>query len=185
MACKTIKKFLSEVRPNRDIPVIVAGDFNSVQRVQPEFFPPEQKAWVPSVENLPRAHRFSAVYSLFTFGYLDPEHLEHPDVFGSKTSKPEKKKGKGQGVCGLLSTGMKLANAYEVARDGKKLLFTTKTDTFCETLDYVWYTKSNLELAGVLEMPYQDKQADRFPFVPSREYPSDHLAVGSEFRFKK
>lgn len=59
--------------------------------------------------------------------------------------------------------------------------FTTFTPKHQGCCDYIWYTPGPLLLSGVLCLPPRDCLEG---YLPSRDFPSDHLAVMSEFRFE-
>lgn len=66
---------------------------------------------------------------------------------------------------------------------------TTRTKGFDGCLDYIWLSKQHWGVTSTLEMPYREPDEagppegiahDEFGTCPSRDFPSDHLAVGCE-----
>jgi hypothetical protein len=78
-----------------------------------------------------------------------------------------------------------------VAALGAEPPLTTRTSTFDGTLDYLFLSAGDWEVAAVLSMPYaagggaaarppSSVPPDAFPAAPNAVWPSDHLAVGAE-----
>ena len=107
----------------------------------------------------------------------------------------------GSAFLGALTTGLELRDAYADALQPGPLPLTTHADDFAGCLDYCWVGRvadgrgeatvaddpagsastARTSLPAVLEvlsMPYEITQADAFGRIPSREWPSDHLAIG-------
>jgi len=51
-----------------------------------------------------------------------------------------------------------------------------------ETIDYILYSPNSLQLTSLLEIPDIKMFPER---LPAPNYPSDHLAIGAQFQFKK
>jgi nocturnin len=50
--------------------------------------------------------------------------------------------------------------------------------------DYIWYSPDAFNLVGVLELPLEAHEKEVVGGLPSKYYPSHHLAIGAEFTFK-
>jgi hypothetical protein len=67
---------------------------------------------------------------------------------------------------------------------------TTRTQGFSGCLDYVWLSKQHWQVQSTLEMPFQEPHGEPGPPdgvstemlgpCPSKDQPSDHLAVGCD-----
>lgn len=85
----------------------------------------------------------------------------------------------------VLSNPLNISSAYAAAFDGEEPPYTTwKIREFegevCHTIDYIFYSNSNLEVDAVLEFPTGDDIGkDR---LPSHIYPSDHLSLICDFK---
>lgn len=189
-ACMAIHDFCRIHNINiNDTPIIFTGDFNSLPYIQPEFFPENQKKWVNDLQKtgdkLPTGFNNSGVYQLLHHGELVPGHPEHPDSFGqqqpSSMDDQKKKENKKQKKCGPLKSELQLKSVYEIARNGKPLTLTTKTDDFEGGIDYMLTTLKNERVIEILSLPYQDGEESKFSLLPSDHYPSDHLAIGATF----
>jgi CCR4-NOT transcription complex subunit 6 len=172
------------------IPVIIAGDFNSlpIKRYSDAFDK------VPSGEEL-----VSGVYELMTKGEITPEHRDHP-----ATRRKGRQRGSGGGGGGgsqlsdieLSSKGFSFDSAA-VEAWGSEPMFTNRTPGFTGCLDYIFYTPTSFEISEILKMPFggsdgsgkveEEEEAEvlrKFPAIPNADWPSDHLAVGAKLRWK-
>lgn len=194
LACLAIRQFTDE-RKVED-PVILCGDFNSVPHLQPVFLPTLTRESLEILNangtQLPSHFEASAVYHLLHRGHLPTNHPEHPDGFGKEillepkiVEEAKKKKKKNDPSCGPFKSNLVLHSCYEVARGGRTLLLTTKCSDFTGTLDYILSTLPETAVLEVLEMPYEDDTASSFPFIPSAQFPSDHLAMGAVYNLKR
>ncbi|KAJ2953565.1 hypothetical protein O0L34_g1166 [Tuta absoluta] len=61
--------------------------------------------------------------------------------------------------------------------------FTNFTDGFADCLDYIYYEKSNLEVEQVVPFPSEEELRAHVA-LPSIVFPSDHIALISDLRFK-
>jgi len=87
---------------------------------------------------------------------------------------------------------MELRSAYDVYKVSKVTDyedyadnhpdFTTYTHEFIGTLDYVIYSKNNLEVTELLKCPTHDTEVKALK-LPNARYPSDHFKVGARFKF--
>ena len=58
-------------------------------------------------------------------------------------------------------------------------LFTSRTKFYKRTIDYIFFSK-NIEINKILRLP-KYYNVDKEKFLPSKEYPSDHLKLFAEF----
>ena len=86
---------------------------------------------------------------------------------------------------GAFTTGgLELVDAYYAAHPGVPApCVTTKTDGFAGNLDYI-FTGPGIQQSGQLELPLDARVdgGESFEFVPSKNYASDHLAIGMSFK---
>ena len=73
---------------------------------------------------------------------------------------------------------------------GESLPFTNVTETFVNVLDYIYYPPERLCLVSKLNVPtsfqsLNTRNVGRGHLLPSRTWPSDHLAIGGVFRLRK
>jgi mRNA deadenylase 3'-5' endonuclease subunit Ccr4 len=61
--------------------------------------------------------------------------------------------------------------------------FTIYTANYKQTIDYIFYSSKSLEVLKILKLP-EKSQLDSEGFLPSANFPSDHLKLFSEFRYK-
>jgi endonuclease/exonuclease/phosphatase family metal-dependent hydrolase len=200
---------MSESNPT-GIRVVVAGDFNSVRHVQPEFFPDEQKLGFfgqQSSDDNDSSDQ-SGVYALLVNGVLAATHPEHPDTFGralpppdmdvaeenggsnnernqqeeDEKKKKKKKKQKPVEGTGVMSTGvlLPLRDVYATPHPGVPSPVIT-------TKTDVW--SGNIDYifygeSGLTARAYlQLPEPTTLAPIPSARFPSDHLALGAEFEF--
>jgi hypothetical protein len=72
---------------------------------------------------------------------------------------------------------------------GEKLPFTNVTDSFVNTLDYIFFVKEQFALTEILHVPksFPELNGDDIEnghLLPSNIWPSDHLAVGACLSFR-
>mmetsp|Transcript_17087 Transcript_17087/g.26443 ORF Transcript_17087/g.26443 Transcript_17087/m.26443 type:complete len:279 (+) Transcript_17087:2-838(+) len=66
---------------------------------------------------------------------------------------------------------------------GETMEFTNSTTDFCGVIDYIFYSSCTLKQTKSLFVPYQSsKEKGEQPILPSKSWPSDHLAIGAEFQ---
>ena len=58
-------------------------------------------------------------------------------------------------------------------------LFTSRTKFYKRTIDYIFFSK-NIQINKILRLP-KYYNVDREKFLPSKEFPSDHLKLFGEF----
>eukprot|EP00944_MAST-04C_sp_MAST-4C-sp1_P003637 g3637.t1 len=205
-ACKAAKLFLKAACKHLNIhedvvPIVFAGDFNSIRDVQLAFLPSIQKQWYKHDKEL---NALGGAYQLMSTGYLHQSHPEHPDSFAKslppvitktecKTSAEKKKQIKNaRKFVGRLETNIDFNHVYKEIR----IPFTTKVPDFQGPIDYIFFTSSKLNCVAYLEMPYLALNAvdthndvnkptpSEFPYIPNERWPSDHLAIGGTFEFR-
>ncbi len=109
---------------------------------------------------------------------------------GSKSKFDTKNIGKDKG---LKSIAQEMYNKYHfqsayqyyskkkvVEGDVKRHpLFTSRTKTFKQTIDYIFFSK-NIKIKKILRLPkFYDVEKEKY--LPSKEYPSDHVKLYAEF----
>ena len=57
--------------------------------------------------------------------------------------------------------------------------FTSRTKYYKKTIDYIFFS-DNLHLKKILKLP-NTYEVDKEKFLPSKEFPSDHLKLFAEF----
>lgn len=92
-----------------------------------------------------------------------------------------------------LDAPLRLESAYAAKDDngkiiGESLPFTNVTHGFVNTLDYVWFTPSSVEVNAKLHVPnsfseLNPNKIENGHLLPSRVWPSDHLAIGARFNY--
>ncbi|CAI5488094.1 unnamed protein product [Closterium sp. Naga37s-1] len=157
----TLLKGLEKIAASADIPMLVAGDFNSVPG--------------------------SAPHSLLATGRVDVNHPElATDPLG--ILRPASKLCHQLPLVSAyasLSRGGSVAERQRRRMDASSSepLFTNVTRDFMGTLDYTFYTADSLSVESVLELLDEDS-VRKDTALPSPEWSSDHLALLTEFRYK-
>ncbi|GJP40011.1 hypothetical protein CLOM_g24310 [Closterium sp. NIES-68] len=157
----TLLKGLEKIAASADIPMLVAGDFNSVPG--------------------------SAPHSLLATGRVDANHPElATDPLG--ILRPASKLCHQLPLVSAyasLSRGGSVAERQRRRMDASSSepLFTNVTRDFMGTLDYVFYTADSLSVESLLELLDEDT-VRKDTALPSPEWSSDHLALLTEFRYK-
>lgn len=155
-ACQ-VEIMLRWMRKNAgDDPAVLCGDFNSTRHIQLDYCAVKYR----KIDPLPEAWQNSAVRQLIIHGRVESDHPEHPDTFGRE---------KCSSSVGPLISADKWRDCFPDAK------FTTKTDDFCEVIDYV-LCSPQWEVVEKVDPPGQDVQ-EAFPFVPDATHPSDHLPL--------
>eukprot|EP00271_Cylindrocystis_brebissonii_P008680 TRINITY_DN23154_c0_g1_i1.p1 TRINITY_DN23154_c0_g1~~TRINITY_DN23154_c0_g1_i1.p1 ORF type:complete len:646 (+),score=123.99 TRINITY_DN23154_c0_g1_i1:785-2722(+) len=163
----TLLKGLEKIAASADIPMLVAGDFNSVPG--------------------------SAPHSLLTTGRVEPMHPElATDPLG--ILRPSTKLCHTLPlVSAYTALGARDAprGTPDLERQRRRMdiggsnepLFTNCTRDFIGTLDYIFYTGDSLEVESLLELLDEDALRNNTA-LPSPEWSSDHIALLAEFRCK-
>lgn len=162
----TLLKGLEKIAASADIPMLVAGDFNSVPG--------------------------SAPHSLLATGRVDAAHPElATDPLG--ILRPAAKLCHQLPLVSAYATlGRAAGNATGAAAElhrrrmdagTSEPLFTNCTRDFLGTLDYIFYTADSLAVEGLLELLDEDSLR-KDTALPSPEWSSDHIALLAEFRYK-
>ncbi|CAI5944167.1 unnamed protein product, partial [Closterium sp. NIES-65] len=155
----TLLKGLEKIAASADIPMLVAGDFNSVPG--------------------------SAPHSLLATGRVDANHPElATDPLG--ILRPASKLCHQLPLVSAyasLSRGGSVAERQRRRMDASSSepLFTNVTRDFMGTLDYTFYTADSLSVESVLELLDEDS-VRKDTALPSPEWSSDHLALLTEQR---
>ncbi|CAI5476195.1 unnamed protein product [Closterium sp. Yama58-4] len=153
----TLLKGLEKIAASADIPMLVAGDFNSVPG--------------------------SAPHSLLATGRVDANHPElATDPLG--ILRPASKLCHQLPLVSAyasLSRGGSVAERQRRRMDASSSepLFTNVTRDFMGTLDYTFYTADSLSVESVLELLDEDS-VRKDTALPSPEWSSDHLALLTE-----
>ena len=90
-------------------------------------------------------------------------------------------------ICEEIFNKFKFNSAYqnyskEKIYDGefmKHPAFTSRTKYFKKTIDYIFFS-DNLKLRKILKLP-NSYEVDKEKFLPSKEFPSDHLKLFAQF----
>ncbi|KAJ3337418.1 Glucose-repressible alcohol dehydrogenase transcriptional effector [Gonapodya sp. JEL0774] len=109
----------------------------------------------------------SGVYEFMSKGSIAPDHEDFLSHSYYNTEGPV-----------THTLGIKSAYAHMA-----ELSFTNFTPHFKDAIDYIWYTSSSLQVAGVLGN-VDPAYVDRCVGFPNWHHPSDHIPVLAEFRWK-
>jgi CCR4-NOT transcription complex subunit 6 len=87
---------------------------------------------------------------------------------------------------------LKLRSAYDVFKNDRVQEvadyadghpdFTTYTQEFIGTLDYIFYNPEKLQVTELVRIPNNDQEVKGLK-LPNFKYPSDHLKIGARFKF--
>eukprot|EP00899_Mesostigma_viride_P011811 jgi/Mesvir1/20630/Mv14856-RA.1 len=161
----TLLKGLEKIAASADIPMIVAGDFNSVPG--------------------------SAPHSLLSMGRVDPGHPDlQVDPLG--ILPPSAKICHSLPLISAYSVliNRNICNVPVPEHQRRKIdpascepLFTNYTRDFSGTLDYVFYTANSLQPVALQELLDEEVLA-RDTALPCPAISSDHVSLVAEFRYK-
>ncbi|XP_024364547.1 carbon catabolite repressor protein 4 homolog 1 isoform X1 [Physcomitrium patens] len=160
----TLLKGLEKIAASADIPMLVAGDFNSIPGSAPHCLlstgrvdPTHPDLQVDPLNILRPAsklcHSLSLVSAYASFGRMNglgPTVEKRMRQMDPTTSEPQ---------------------------------FTNCTRDFLGTLDYIFYTADSLTVESLLELLDEDSLR-KDTALPSPEWSSDHIALLAEFRCK-
>lgn len=159
----TLLKGLEKIAASADIPMLVAGDFNSVPG--------------------------SPAHSLLTKGKVDAAAVDSIDPL---RFLKDQKLLHTLPLTSAYSTIWDASNAHDakLAKQKQRLdpklhepNFTNITRDFRGTLDYILYTNNSLVPTAVLELPADADVVAANEQMPNAQYSSDHLALLSEFQY--
>ncbi|KAF6257457.1 phosphatase family [Scenedesmus sp. NREL 46B-D3] len=159
----TLLKGLEKIANSADIPMLVAGDFNSVPG--------------------------SAAHSLLVKGRVEPQQLESSvDPLGLlRDTKLQHSLPLASAYAALLdhppTTEQLKKQRARVDPTHREPLFTNLNRDFKATLDYVLYTRDSLAPAGLLELPAEaEVVAKPGDSLPNANWSSDHVCLMAEFQ---
>mmetsp|Transcript_15098 Transcript_15098/g.39221 ORF Transcript_15098/g.39221 Transcript_15098/m.39221 type:complete len:560 (-) Transcript_15098:386-2065(-) len=143
------------------MPIVIAGDFNSTPGSSP--------------------------YTLMQCGYIARENLSEEDPAGILASLPLEHHMLLRSAHTTLGTHRN-ASAQHLDANGQptaqmELPFSNYTGHFIGTLDYIWYTQDQFELAALLE-PADEAEVSKDTALPSAQFPSDHLPLAIELKLR-
>lgn len=161
----TLLKGLEKIAASADIPMIVAGDFNSVPG--------------------------SPAHSLLTRGRVDPHDV---DAIDPLRFLKEQKLSHALPLSSAYTQVWEASNAHDakLAKQKQRLetssrepVFTHLCKDFRAALDYILYTNNSLSPTAVLELPAEAEVLQHGETMPNSQYSSDHLALLSEFQYTR
>ncbi|KAG6542221.1 hypothetical protein Mapa_016349 [Marchantia paleacea] len=156
----TLLKGLEKIAASADIPMLVAGDFNSVPG--------------------------SAPHALLASGRVEASHPElATDPLG--ILRPFSKLCHQLPLVSAYSAFARMGGAERQRRridtGSNEPLFTNCTRDFLGTLDYIFYTADSLAVESLLEL-LDEESLRKDTALPSPEWSSDHIALLAEFRYQ-
>ncbi|CAM6103432.1 unnamed protein product [Calypogeia fissa] len=155
----TLLKGLEKIAASADIPMLVAGDFNSVPGSAPHA--------LLATQRVEAGHPELATDPL---GILRPfSKLCHQLPLRSAYSAFARMGGV-ERQRRLIDSG------------SSEPLFTNCTRDFLGTLDYIFYTEDSLQVESLLEL-LDEESLRKDTALPSPEWSSDHIALLAEFRY--
>jgi CCR4-NOT transcription complex subunit 6 len=166
----TLVKGLEKIAASADIPMLVAGDFNSVPG--------------------------SAAHSLLVKHSVDADHPElKQDPLGilRPASKLQHKLPLASAYAALAETPASRSDPPAVARQRRRCdpsfsepKFTNITRDFKGTLDYILYTADSLAPGALLELPEEAEVKPRpSSGLPNDTWSSDHIALMATFHYRQ
>ena len=108
-----------------------------------------------------------------------PKSAVHKFVLNGRAPKGEKEE---QLFNTLPSHSLILESAYREVMQSEPE-FTNFTDTFCATLDYIFYSKNDFSPVEVLSFP-EKSLILKTKALPNISLPSDHLSIATKLVFK-
>ncbi|GAX79216.1 hypothetical protein CEUSTIGMA_g6656.t1 [Chlamydomonas eustigma] len=128
---RQVATYLRQELGHLDVPVIIAGDFNSLSiKKKPDMID----------KLIPEGGLDSGVYTLLSQGILHPDHADHP--YTRQSCTPISMANSSHDAASLAkvpltSSGLKLSSVHQLSHGWEPPL-TTKTTTFAGCLDYIW-----------------------------------------------
>lgn len=160
----TLLKGLEKIAASADIPMLVAGDFNSTPG--------------------------SPAHSLLVKGKVEPQAVSSIDPLGFLK---DQKLSHSLPLLSAYASMADANNAvdHRLVKQKQRLdprnhepLFTNLTKEFKGTLDYILYTNNSLQPTAVLELPIESEVRSRpDEQLPNAQFSSDHLALLAEFSY--
>eukprot|EP00199_Chlamydomonas_sp_CCMP681_P000237 CAMPEP_0119108246 /NCGR_PEP_ID=MMETSP1180-20130426/13547_1 /TAXON_ID=3052 ORGANISM="Chlamydomonas cf sp, Strain CCMP681" /NCGR_SAMPLE_ID=MMETSP1180 /ASSEMBLY_ACC=CAM_ASM_000741 /LENGTH=547 /DNA_ID=CAMNT_0007093841 /DNA_START=156 /DNA_END=1799 /DNA_ORIENTATION=+ len=163
----TLLKGLEKIAASADIPMLVAGDFNS-----------EPGSAAHSLLVKRRVDESCMQATIDPLGFLKEQKLTHSlelaSAYSSLADAP-------------LSVDPRVAKQKaRLDPTHKEPLFTNLANNYKGTLDYILYTTKFLQPTAVLELPMeQDILAHEKEHLPNAQYSSDHVALVAEFTYTR
>jgi CCR4-NOT transcription complex subunit 6 len=169
MQVHTLLKGLEKIADSANIPMVVAGDFNSVPGSAPHTLLLQQRV---DCEHQDLAND---PLQLFTGNTL-PNKLSHSLDLRSAYAEAIKSELK---VSSLDHLRSRLDDLFH------EPLCTNISHDFKNTLDYICYSAPELQPTALLELPclVDILGGDMSRGLPNAVWPSDHIALMAEFRF--
>jgi len=159
----TLLKGLEKIAASADIPMLVAGDFNSIPGSAPHS--------LLATGRVDAAHPDLATDPL---GILHPaSKLCHSLPLVSACSSFGRMNGLGPTLD---------RQRQRMDPNSNEPLFTNCTRDFLGTLDYIFYTENTLGVESLLEL-LDESKLRKDTALPSPEWSSDHIALLAEFRY--
>eukprot|EP00195_Chlamydomonas_chlamydogama_P016392 CAMPEP_0202900342 /NCGR_PEP_ID=MMETSP1392-20130828/11166_1 /ASSEMBLY_ACC=CAM_ASM_000868 /TAXON_ID=225041 /ORGANISM="Chlamydomonas chlamydogama, Strain SAG 11-48b" /LENGTH=568 /DNA_ID=CAMNT_0049586715 /DNA_START=168 /DNA_END=1874 /DNA_ORIENTATION=- len=160
----TLLKGLEKIAASADIPMLVAGDFNSI---------PGSPAHSLLVKGKVDA---AQVNSIDPLGFLKEQKLQHSLPLLSAYAR--------MWEANSAHDGRLAKQKQRLDQKHHEPGFTNITKDFKGTLDYILYTNNSLQPTAVLELPVEaEVQSRPDEQLPNAQYSSDHLALLSEFMY--
>lgn len=162
----TLLKGLEKIAASADIPMLVAGDFNS-----------EPGSAAHSLLTKRRVDE-SSMNAIDPLGFLKEQKLTHSLELASAYSSMYD--------AAVSNNPQLLKQRQRVDPVHREPLFTNLANTFKGTLDYVLYTTKFLQPTALLELPTEPEILARpEEHLPNAQYSSDHVALLAEFQYTR
>lgn len=161
----TLLKGLEKIAASADIPMIVAGDFNSTPGSAPHTLLVKGRLDRPTLDATNDPMGILKDQKLYHSLPLSSAYCALSDA--SKSSDPRLAK-----------------QRLRVDPQHREPLFTNLTRDFKGTLDYVLYTRDSLVPTALLELPVEGElTSGREEALPNSNWSSDHIALMVEFQY--
>lgn len=169
MQVHTLLKGLEKIANSANIPMVIAGDLNSIPGSAPHSLVVDRFVDI--------SHHELAADPLNLFSPDKAAMPSHTLNLCSVYSAAYNSKAQSSG---LDEVRMQLDDVYHEPK------FTNITHDFKETLDYIYFTSPELLLTGVLDLPKLGDLLDGnlTSGLPNAKCASDHVALMAEFEFE-
>ncbi|GMH34693.1 hypothetical protein BSKO_02554 [Bryopsis sp. KO-2023] len=159
----TLLKGLEKIAASAEIPIVIAGDFNSEpgSAAHTLLVMQEIDHTHPEVAHDP-AH---FLQSLLPVHHKLPLHSAYSAMAASDRIDASMEGFQAESVTGFWEPP-----------------FTTVTETYKGTLDYIFYTPSLLRPTSLLELPAESEVSLSSTGLPNAKFSSDHICLGAEFQ---